>query len=259
MHLDSFSYGGGIQSNACLVLATQGFIDCKLFIFANVGDDSEHPDTLAYIRDVAAPYAAQNGIELCTVSARDTIYQNIMKQNRRIIIPAHLSNGAPGNRTCTTDYKIRVISREIKRRGATKANPWTVGLGISTDEFYRARNYSGYDYYTTAHPLLDLRLSRANCVGVIERAGLPVPPKSACWFCPFQSDRRWHELRKTRPDLFDKACQMEKRINEKREAIGRDVMHLHKFNIALVDAVPEQDAEQLDLFADTCDSGFCFV
>jgi hypothetical protein len=36
------SYGRGVQSNALLVLAGQGPIDCRTFPFANVGDNSEH-------------------------------------------------------------------------------------------------------------------------------------------------------------------------------------------------------------------------
>src|ERR671910_1536926 len=36
------SYGGGVQSNALLELAAQGRIDYRTFLFANVGDDSEH-------------------------------------------------------------------------------------------------------------------------------------------------------------------------------------------------------------------------
>lgn len=59
-----FSYGGGVQSTAALVLAVQGKIDFKTFLFANVGDDSEHPATLRYVREVAMPYAAANGIRL---------------------------------------------------------------------------------------------------------------------------------------------------------------------------------------------------
>ncbi|MEU8804899.1 hypothetical protein AB0C35_45775, partial [Spirillospora sp. NPDC048819] len=57
----AFSYGGGWQSTAALVLAAQGHIDFDRFLFANVGDDSEHPATLRYIREHAAPYAAAHG------------------------------------------------------------------------------------------------------------------------------------------------------------------------------------------------------
>ena len=41
MTLRSFSYGGGVQSTAALVLACRREIDFPLFIFANTGDDSE--------------------------------------------------------------------------------------------------------------------------------------------------------------------------------------------------------------------------
>lgn len=256
----SFSYGGGVQSTACLVLAAQGKIDFPLFIFANVGDDSEHPDTLAYVRNVAVPYAAANGIEFVIAAHKRTLYEEAIRDNRRIPLPAYMSNGAPGKRTCTADFKIRVIARELRRRGATKANPAVVGLGISIDEVERARTDSGIPHEILEYPLLDLGLNRGSCAGIIERAGLPVPGKSACWFCPFQSNKRWGELRRERPDLFAKACALESRINEKRNAIGRDIVHLHKSRIDLVDAIPESNARQLDMFeGDVCDSGYCFL
>lgn len=49
-----------------------------------------------------------------------------------------MDNGAPGNRTCTSDYKIGVIARELRGMGATRENPATVALGISVDEIERA-------------------------------------------------------------------------------------------------------------------------
>lgn len=260
MKLDAFSFGGGVQSMACLVLAAQGVIDCRLFLFANVGDDSEHPATLAYMRDVAEPYAAQNGIELCTVNPSRTLYAEAIRDNRRVPLPVYLSNGAPGNRICTSEFKIKIIAREIKRRGATQKAPWVCGLGISTDEAHRANYNSRIAWQTIEYPLLDLRINRANCVGIIERVGLPVPPKSACWFCPFQSNKRWHELRTSRPELFQAACDLETRLNEKRDALGRDVVYLNRALIPLVDAIPDTGTTQLDLFeTDICDSGYCFV
>lgn len=64
MSLRTFSYGGGHQSTAGLILAAQGKIDYPVFLFANVGDDSEHPATLDFVHNVAMPYAAAHGIEL---------------------------------------------------------------------------------------------------------------------------------------------------------------------------------------------------
>jgi len=59
-----FSYGGGVQSTAVLVLTVQGKLSYDAFLFANVGDDSEHPKTLAYVRNVAMPYAEKHGVQL---------------------------------------------------------------------------------------------------------------------------------------------------------------------------------------------------
>lgn len=58
------SYGGGVQSTALLVLAAQGRVDFRVFLMANTGDDSEHPATLRYVREVAVPFAAQHDLEL---------------------------------------------------------------------------------------------------------------------------------------------------------------------------------------------------
>jgi hypothetical protein len=63
----AFSFGGGRQSTAALVLAAQGKIDVDLFVFANVGADSENPDTLDYLERWSKPYAAAHGIELIEV------------------------------------------------------------------------------------------------------------------------------------------------------------------------------------------------
>jgi hypothetical protein len=64
MALRTFSYGGGVQSTAALVLAAEGKIDFNIFLFANTGDDSENPKSLVYVREVAMPYAAAHGIAL---------------------------------------------------------------------------------------------------------------------------------------------------------------------------------------------------
>ena len=101
--LDTCSYGGGHQSTALLVLAAQGRIATRTFLFCNVGDDSEHPGTLEYVRHVAAPYAAHHGITLqeLTRTKRDgsteTLMGRLLKEDSRSLpIPVRMSNGAPG-------------------------------------------------------------------------------------------------------------------------------------------------------------------
>ena len=256
-----FSFGGGVQSTAALVLAATGRIDYRSFVFANVGDDSENPGTLAYVRDVAIPYAESSGLELTTLQRKrrdgtiETLLERVERSKRSIPIPVRMSNGAPGNRQCTFDFKIRPIAQELKRRGATKDNPWTVGLGISVDEIHRARTNSGIAWELLAYPLLDLKLNRHDCLALIRDAGLPQPPKSSCWFCPFHDTRTWQEMRANQPGLFEKSAALEESINEKRGRLGRDRVFFSGRCKPLREAIKETGQIEME----GCDSGYCFT
>ena len=59
-------------------------------------------------------------------------------------------------------------------------------------------------------------LRRVDCERIITAAGLPVPGKSACWFCPLHRRMYWAELRRDHPDLFERSCQLEDLLNERR-------------------------------------------
>ena len=83
-------------------------------------------------------------------------------------------------------------------------------LGIAWDEVYRMKD-SRVDYVTNLFPLIERRLTRADCVDIIEEAGLPLPQRSSCFFCPFNSVDRWRWLYETHPDLYSKAIALEER------------------------------------------------
>lgn len=264
MTLRTFSYGGGVQSTAALVLAAQKKIDFSIFLFSNVGDDSEHPATLAYVRDVAMPYAASQHLELIELrktpkGQERTLYGVLTRDGSRTInIPMRMNgNGAPGTRSCTADFKIRRIAAVQKAMGATKESPAVVGLGISLDEFQRARTDSGIAWQVLEYPLIDLRLTRQDCINIIARAGLSVPPKSSCWFCPFHSLNEWRRLKEHEPELFAKSAALEKLINARRAALGRDPMWLTRMLVPLEQAV-QGTQHEMD-FDDVCESGFCMV
>ena len=256
-----FSFGGGVQSTAALVLAAQGRIDYRSFIFANVGADSENPATLGYIIDHALPFANHHGIELKALhrirkdGTVETLLERINRSQRSIPIPVRMANGAPGNRQCTHDFKIRLIAQELKRRGATAREPWTVGLGISVDEIHRARTDSGIAWELLAYPLLDLRLNRQDCLSIIKQAGLPQPPKSSCWFCPFHDTRTWQDMRTNEPEQFERAAALEESINLKREGMGRDRVFFSSRGKPLRVAI--QETGQIEM--EGCDAGYCFT
>jgi hypothetical protein len=241
-----FSCGGGVQSTACLVLAAQGRIPYRTFVFANVGDQSEDPRTIRYIAEVLKPYAHQHGIEWIDVQRkrRDEtpvdLYAELQRPIRSIDIPVRMSNGAPGRRNCTVHFKIKPIAKWIRRN----APGCTLGKGISTDEPHRATPSREDDGYTSAYPLIELGISRSDCLRIVREAGLPQPPKSSCWFCPYKTTDQWTTMRRERPELFTKAVGLELMLNAKRVELGKDAVYISSVGsrrkLPMDQAVPDQ-------------------
>ncbi len=265
--LKVISYGGGVQSTALLVLAAQAKIDFRTFLFCNVGDDSENPETLEYVRTVAMPYAQASGLDLIELQRTrfgepETLYQRLTRPGSRSIgIPVRMAgSGAPGNRACTDDFKIKVVAKWIREHGATIEQPALVGLGISLDEFQRMRTDSGIAYEKLAYPLIDLRMDRQQCINIIRNAGLPVPPKSSCWFCPFHSLRMWQEMRDRQPELFQKACELEALIIKRMDTFKPgDAAYFTRKLKPLAWATSSLVQDSLFEDDDMCESGYCMV
>lgn len=279
-----FNYGGGVQSNAALVLAAQGKIDFQLFIFANVGNDSENPATMDYIERVARPYAAAHGIELVEVQktnragVKETIHGNLFAKefvNIPMYIPtrANANKGAPIRRVCTSNFKVRAIERYVKQRTginetlrrerkekARGPRPLVVnGFGISLDEWHRMRK-PDYEWQAFEYPLIDMKIDREGCFKIIADAGLPTPPKSACWFCPFHSKEEWQRIRRETPALFDQAIQLEHDVQAMRTRQGKPMLWLTNKVAPLAEVIPAETPLPVDLDEEQrCDSGYCFV
>lgn len=269
--LETVSFGGGVQSMGMLVLAAQERIRFHTFLFANVGEDSEHPATLDYLDQWARPYAEAHGLNLITLQRKtrtgsvETIRSRIGRVDRKSqVIPVRSSaDGPPMSRSCTVDFKIEVIGRWLKEYGASEASPATVAIGISLDEIHRA-NRKPRPYEQIVYPLLDMPegtgvgepLRRTDCERIIREAGLPIPPKSSCYFCPFHSIGEWMRQRREEPELFAKSVQVEQEISAK----AGSPRYLTRLGGPLDQVIPE-GAETLP-FADDeayCDGGVCFT
>ena len=245
-----FSFGGGRQSHAVMVMQKRGTVHYDEFVFCNVGDDSENPGTLRYIEQVTKPYCEMNGIKLTVLDGKRTLYQFMTGDIKTIPIPVYMASGAPGRRQCTTLFKRMRIAKYIKKQGGG-----VVGLGISLDEYQRMRTDSGIAWVKNEYPLIDARMTLADCRKLIADEGLPEPEKSSCYFCPFHTVTGWRRLRDEHPDLFDTAVGIERRLNEKRASLGKDNVYLTRFLRPLDQVIGEQDG----LFEQPCDSGYCMV
>lgn len=266
--LQTLSYGGGVQSTALLVLMAQGKIAPRIALFCNVGDDSEHPASLRYVRDIAVPYAAAHGIALHILDrvkrdgSVETLYGRVTREGSRSIdLPMRTEHGGFMRRSCTTHFKIGVITKWLKAHGATKEHPAVVSLGISLDEMHRARTNSTEPLQVLDYPLLRLRLDRADCRAIIRDAGLPVPPKSSCYFCPFANNQRWQDMREHEPDLFAKAAALEELVSSRMQRIQHgNALYLHNRLKPL--AMATSANRQGRLFDDIeggCESGYCLT
>jgi hypothetical protein len=140
-------------------------------------------------------------------------------------------------------------------------------LGISLDEWRRMRTDSGISYTRLAYPLIDRRMSRMDCINVIQGAGLPVPPKSSCWFCPYHSLSGWRKLRREEPVLFQRVCDLEALLTARAKTLTRhkaqyrpedQAVYMSSRLRPLARVVGE--AVQPGLFADdACESGYCMT
>lgn len=254
-----FSSGAGTQSTATVVLQANGVIEpFDLHIFANVGNDSEHPKTLAYLHDHLIPYAQRHGIEIVVttkkarVPERATLYQSLLYDRKSTRIPMRFKTGKQGNRSCTVDYKVLPVRREISAR---KPEYVELGIGFSTDEMRRVIRKQT-DWHNVEHgrrvpfmqrytfPLVEAGVSRADCARIVTDAGLPPAPRSACFFCPFTKRAEWLRMKREEPEQFEQCCALEEAINANRALEGREPVYFHP------DARPLRIAvgDQLTLF-----------
>ena len=63
--------------------------------------------------------------------------------------------------------------------------------------------------YQKEYPLMERGWARDRCIQAIREAGLPLPGKSSCFFCPSMRAEEIIYLRDHHPDLFRRAIALE--------------------------------------------------
>ena len=246
-----WSYGGGTQSVAIAVLVARGELPKpERVVIADTG--REATETWEYTENVVNPLLATVGLKV-DVAPHTLSTVDLYAKNGDLLIPAFTAEGAlPG--FCSNEWKKRVIQRWCRDQGYGPENPARMWLGISVDEVHRAKP-SGIPWLEYWWPLLmDIPRRRDECVGLVQNANLPQPPRSACWMCPYRNNAEWKHLKDNYPEDWDRAVALE---NEIRSADERDgELFLHKSRTRLDNT--QLDHENTDLFGE-CDSGFCFV
>lgn len=207
-----WSSGGGIQSTAIAVLICQGRLP-KPDLSLMVDCGYESAKTYEYIRAVTIPKLAAVGVDFHLVPSTRYTSVDLMSKDGHCNIPAFRKNpdGSVSHLSthCNGSWKNYVTKKFVRENGIDRFQHW---LGISTDEARRARKVSSVKYIELRYPLIELGLSRADCVQLIKDAGWPVPIRTSCIMCPQRTMFEWLRLKVECPDDFDAACQIEDEI-----------------------------------------------
>lgn len=220
-------YGGGVDSTAMLIKLHQQGIVPRFIGFADVG--GEKPETYEYV-ELMSDWCESVGFPRITVCRHvplaSTGYEDLAGNNTQ---NETLPSLAFGMKSCSIKWKQGPQDKAIMgcSRGPNKCDPhplWLEALDLGVkpvkligydagpaDQRRAARLMSSDDNFSYRYPLQQLDMDRAACIATIVEAGLPVPIKSACWFCPASQKWELYWLAGEHPELFERALEMEHR------------------------------------------------
>lgn len=229
------SYGGGVNSTAMILLGIRDgwYQDCEA-VFCHHGTD--YPETYAYVA-MFQWWLKANGhrpitILRPTVQGAATLYEWYYAQE---FLPSVV------NRSCTSKWKVRPLQKHMDK-------PCFELLGIDAGEARRAR-ISSTKGIESRWPLIEAGMDREDCKRIIREYGLPVPPKSGCFICPFQRRDQWRRQRNEMPDLWCKSLSLEKRAVERirrRLGVAQPTDYLSQYPMPLEGVVQENQGVLFD-------------
>ena len=244
------SYGVGLDSTAMLVEMHNRGMRPDLILFSDTG--GEKPETYAYLLIInawllsigfptvtivrfapkRAPYATLEGKCLANETLPSLAFggHSCALVFKRDVMVKYLKSWAPGKAAIARGEKIvKAIgydaSRADKRRRA-KADRTADRLRLKVIERTSCGKEPLADQWEIAHCtfayyLQDWGLERAQLAEIILAAGLPLPVKSACFFCPASHPDEVVQLRIDHPDLYWRAVAMERLARDGRHGLTK--------------------------------------
>ena len=257
------SLGAGVQSSTLALMIEKGevpMVDCAIF-----SDTQAEPD---YVYDYLYKLKKLVSYPIHIVTAGDLGEDSL--NDPFVKLPVYildLETGVVGfgRRQCTREYKITPIIKKIRELAGLKKYQRipvdfkvSMLMGISRDEMQRATE-NREKWITNEYPLIfDKQYNRGDCLAWIERNGYTLPQRSACYFCPFQSNMEWRKMKELQPVMFNNAVKFDEKIRHKMRD-DRYQAYLHKECRPLKDIDLDPNKDQMDMFNDICDEGMCGV
>ena len=214
------SLGAGVQSSTLALMIENGelpLIDAA--IFADVkGEPQKVYNWLEYLKTKITSYPIH------IVTWRD-LKQDILDaakgEYKAFAAPFFTKNIETGKkgmlmRQCTADYKIKPVVQKVRnllglKKGEKRKKGTNVELlmGISLDEVVRMK-VNPLKYITNEYPLVDKKMTRQDCLQWLEDNFYPTPPRSACTFCPYHSNKEWLNIKNGDPKEWKEVVEMDK-------------------------------------------------
>lgn len=243
--------GAGLQSSLLIELVLIGELERpNMIIFADTGNEPRWVYTqVEYLKK----RLNEQGLTL-TIVNNGNIVDDFISGSRYgfASMPLYTKNnkGRIGQlrRQCTNEYKIRPSDNiildwlielgyakkdSLGRRRVNRSVSVEQWYGITTDE--KSRMSKQRAWRKPRYPLIELGMSRTDCIKWYHDHNLPVPKKSSCIICPYHNNDYWQSLP---PDEFEMACQFDELLrSENTHYFNRtnDEVYLHPSCVPLRD------------------------
>lgn len=217
------SYGMGVDSTGVLVLLARAGVVPDAITFADTG--GEKPETYDYLPTINA-WCVRVGFPEVTVvrygtaqarngGAYSTLEENCLVNATLPGIVFGFGGGTYG-KSCSQKWKVGPQDRWTRRwepaqaawkRGAKVVR--IIGYDCSPADAKRSTipDDARYRYW---YLLREAGLTRDAIKELIASEGLPVPPKSACWFCPATTPGELREFVAAHPEYVERIVAMER-------------------------------------------------
>lgn len=230
------SLGAGVQSTTTLLMAIHNELPRPdHVIFADVGWE---PDNVYHHLKNLAVLMEKHDIPFHIVSNGNIRNDALNEKTRFASMPVFVKNEEEklgmARRQCTSEYKIKPLLKKqrelagLKPGQRCKEHRITTVIGISYDESQRMRD-PAFSWIRNEYPLVDLKMTRQDCLDWCAEKGYDKPPRSACIGCPFKSNDEWRLL-KTMPKEWNDAVEFDHalRKNERMKQRFAGQVFLHR-------------------------------
>jgi hypothetical protein len=186
------AYGAGVDSTAMLIEMVNAGIHIDMVLFADTG--SEKPATYAYLA-MFTEWLRERGVPLNVVRYQPQNFKNYppyRSLDENCFTNGTLPSISFGFSSCSQKWKI-APQNKWTQTWSPAVDAWAsggrviklIGYDCSTADARRYAHAEGYTdpRYLYCYPLRVLGWDRPACEARIIAAGLPLPPKSACYMC----------------------------------------------------------------------------